>query len=183
MTWQWWFWWWHWCLLLGLCSPRRFLPHPTKLPLLCVDQRRCTVGVPDNHVSCIRCIWYIWKGLWKKVASTYYSVSRTHPQEQMPIAFSPRLIFCPSDTRNCPSLTASPTFYTNFWKILLMKVLKRNGPSPIAAKIYLPWRPQNIVQKSTKTEGDMCCVCLWAADYSPASSPLCLFLLTKPTHL
>ena len=83
--------------------------------------------------------------------------------------------------RNCPSLTAMPTFYPNFWTILLMKVLKRNGPSPIAAKIYLPWRPQNIVQKSTKT--DMCCVCLWAADYSPASSPPCLFLPTKPTRL
>ena len=36
-----------------------------------------------------------------------------HPQEQMPIAFNPLLIFCPSDTRNCPSLTASPTCSKN----------------------------------------------------------------------
>ena len=48
------------------------------------------------------------------ISNVTSKLKRSHPQEQIPIAFSPRLIFCPSETRNCPSLTASPTFHPTF---------------------------------------------------------------------
>ena len=75
----------------------------------------------------------------------------TDPQEQIPMALSPRLIFCPSDTRNCPSFTASPTFC----KVYLhcqQKIVCLCGP-----KIFGLLAPSVIGYKDW---GDMLWVCL-----------------------
>ena len=56
---------------------------------------------------------YLWQFCYKldlTIGNGIHVRGVTDPQEQIPMALSPRLIFCPSDTRNCPSFTASPTF-------------------------------------------------------------------------
>ena len=125
------------------CKKRgqRYTPYSTKLSLLCIDKSFSSMRVSVTILLQVR-------------SDIYYGIHArgiTDPQEQIPMALSPRLIFCPSDTRNCPSFTASPTF-CNVYFHCRQKNVCLCGP-----KIFGLLAPSVIGYKDW---GDMLWVCL-----------------------
>ena len=97
-------------------------------------------------------LWYLWQIITVLTIDNGIDViGVTDPQEQIPMALSPRLIFCPSDTKNCPSFTASPTF-CNVYLRCRQKIVCLCGPN-----IFGLLAPSVI---GYKDRGDMLWVCL-----------------------